>query len=407
MRGIIIFLLFFFFISPSFFSISFAQNSKDFKKFYLKETEGFEAFKKEDEESFKKYLKELNKEFKEYKRIYQEEFERYKREIARVWEKPEFPTKKKWVEYSSDLKARKSVDFEKGEIEISVIAPSKKLAKRRLKEEFTKFLLEDKRAAYKNDKLMQRVEKRLKTFKYVKEAKVDREPVVSDLIFKKPPTARVANRFSERVVESSSISVSKSKIKGTKVYTIKIKLSKKNVLRKAVRYRGYVRRYSEKYRLEPALVFAIIHTESSFNPLARSPIPAYGLMQIVPETAGKDATKIIYGRPVLLSPSYLYNGKNNILVGTSYFYLLYYKYFGKVKDPRSRLYCSIAAYNTGVGNVARAITGTTNLKKAIKKINQMSSEEVYEALMKNVPLETKNYLRKILKRRKMYAKSGL
>ena len=136
--------------------------------------------------------------------------------------------------------------------------------------------------------------------------------------------------------------------------------------------------------------------------MARSPVPAYGLMQIVPQTAGKDATRVLYGKPKLLAPSYLYNGEKNISVGATYFYLLYHHYFRNIKDPKSRLYCSIAAYNTGVGNVARALTGTTSLKKAIRQANSLSSDEVYRQLMRKVPDETKNYLRRVLKRMAMY-----
>ncbi len=382
----------------------FAQNFSDFKRFYLEEAQGFESFKNKQNKEFSAYIKELNKEFAEYKRIYQEEFEKYKKELSKFWENPEFPTKKRWVEYSSDLKARRSVDFKSGEIEISVIAPSKAQAEARIKKELITLLLENKQIAYKNDKVMQGVEKRLKKFKYVKEGKIDKEPIVSDLIFKKTPSLKQVEKYSEKTLNKAHLIVNKSKVKGTRVYTIRIKFPKKNIFRKAVRYVNYVLKYSAKYRLEPALVFAIIHTESSFNPLARSPIPAYGLMQIVPETAGRDATKIIYGKPVLLAPSFLYNGERNILVGTSYFYILYYKYFGRIKNPLSRLYCSIAAYNTGIGNVAKAVAGTTNLKKAIKKINQMSSHDVYKALIKRTSFETRNYLKKILKRRKMYAK---
>jgi membrane-bound lytic murein transglycosylase C len=391
-------------ISLSMYSVAYSENPKSFRDYYLSQTKEFNSFNKNEKESFNQYVKELNKEFEKYKKIYQEEFQKYKREIAAVWGVAEVPTRKRWVDYSQDLKTKKSIDYEKGEIEISVIAPSKKEAEKRIKRELTKLVLEDKETAFKNNKLLQRVEKRISTLKYVKKSKVDKEPLVSDLLFKKKPSLKEAKRFSEKVVRTSNLSVSKSKIKNNKVYTVKIKFPYKNLLRKALRYRPHVHKFASKYHLEPALVFAIIHTESSFNPFAQSPVPAYGLMQIVPQTAGKDATRIIYGKPVLLAPSYLYNGEKNILVGTTYLYLLYHHYFKNVKDPRSRLYCTIAAYNTGVGNVARAITGTTNLKKAVRKINTLPHTQVYDILIKNVPLETKNYLRRVLRRKKVYSR---
>ncbi len=71
--------------------------------------------------------------------------------------------------------------------------------------------------------------------------------------------------------------------------------------------------------MEYPLALAIIHIKSSFNPMAVSYIPAYGLMQIVPQTAGRDVTKNLFGKPMILTPSYLFNKKNNINIGTGYF----------------------------------------------------------------------------------------
>ena len=60
--------------------------------------------------------------------------------------------------------------------------------------------------------------------------------------------------------------------------------------------------------------------------MARSHIPAYGLMQIVPKTAGIDAYQYLYNKKRLLSSSYLYNSENNIEIGSAYLHILYYKY---------------------------------------------------------------------------------
>ena len=84
-------------------------------------------------------------------------------------------------------------------------------------------------------------------------------------------------------------------------------------------------------------------------------------------------------------------------------HILYYKYLKTIKNKESRLYCAIAAYNTGAGNVAKAFTGTHNIKRASKIINQLTPQEVYAKLIKNLPYdETKKYLKKVSKRIKMY-----
>lgn len=159
--------------------------------------------------------------------------------------------------------------------------------------------------------------------------------------------------------------------------------------------------------LERSLVFAIIETESAFNPLARSPAPAYGLMQIVPSSAGLDATQVLFGRSRILAPSYLYDSSRNIEVGAVYLEILLGRYLKGIRDPQSRLYCAIAAYNTGAGNVFRAFTGQTRPTAAFAKINAMTPKDVYRHLIWNLPYEeTRNYLAKVVERMKKYESSA-
>jgi membrane-bound lytic murein transglycosylase C len=137
--------------------------------------------------------------------------------------------------------------------------------------------------------------------------------------------------------------------------------------------------------------------------MARSHVPAYGLMQIVPHSAGRDASELLFGREVLLSPSYLYGEGNNINVGTAYLYLLYNRYLAEIRDPVSRMYCSIAAYNTGPGNVARAFADTTKVSNAAGIINRMTPQQVYTHLVSRLPYqETRDYLQKVTTCMAMY-----
>jgi len=375
-----------------------AFSQEDFKSY---KEEIYRGVKQEKIE-FEKYKREIEREFREYKRIVYEEYENYKKEILKHWDKPEISTKKKFVEYSPDFKVKKVVNFEKGEIKIEVISKKKPSIK-----EFAKklrdFITEDKKTAYKKDVLSQRIEKKLKRkIKHLKTDKIEKKPILLDLfVQKKKITQKEVNKAVINLLKRAKFL--KRKYRNKNIYSMKIKLPPKRILIKAKEYKPLVEKHAKKYRLKPSLILAIIHTESSFNPLARSPVPAYGLMQIVPQTAGKDATRIIYGKPVLLSPSYLYNDRNNILIGSTYFYLLYYRYLKNIKDPVSRLYCAIAAYNTGAGNVARAFTGTTNIRKAAKIINRMSPGQVYEILMRKLPYEeTKNYLKRVSRRIRIY-----
>ncbi len=51
-----------------------------------------------------------------------------------------------------------------------------------------------------------------------------------------------------------------------------------------MKYTEFVEKYSAEYGVEPELVYAVIKTESSFNPDAVSDADAVGLTQITPET---------------------------------------------------------------------------------------------------------------------------
>ena len=68
-----------------------------------------------------------------------------------------------------------------------------------------------------------------------------------------------------------------------------------------------------------------------------------------------------------------------------------------------RVYCTIAAYNTGPGNVAYAFSGTYSMKNALNKINAMQPKEVYSYLQKNLPYdETKAYMQRVISRMVVY-----
>ncbi len=167
-----------------------------------------------------------------------------------------------------------------------------------------------------------------------------------------------------------------------------------------------VNQQAKRWQVSPALILAVIHTESSFNPMARSGIPAFGLMQIVPTSAGKDVSAMLHGKPLLYSPEYLYQPENNIEAGSAYLHILEQRYFKGVRNETSRRYLCIAAYNTGAGNVAKTLTGTKSLSRAAITANLMSPQQVRQKLMRNLPAdETRNYLRKVLRRTEDYQQS--
>jgi len=183
---------------------------------------------------------------------------------------------------------------------------------------------------------------------------------------------------------------------------------------RAERFRDSVERYADEQQIPAALIYAIIETESAFNPRARSPIPAFGLMQLVPERAARDAYKFIYSRDRIVKERYLYVPDKNIELGTAYLHILYHRYFRAIKDPVSRQWLTIAAYNAGPRNVIRSFSGKYSKKKfassyswkrhALNKINGMKSSQVYGHLIRRMPAgETRRYIKKIRARMGKYS----
>ena len=110
-----------------------------------------------------------------------------------------------------------------------------------------------------------------------------------------------------------------------------------------LRYASIVRGHAAHYRLNPALLAAVIEEESKFNTDARSPTGALGLMQLQPTTAKGIAIRT-GGSGFVVSD--LYKPEINVRYGAWYLRHLLDKYHG---DERTAL----AAYNAGQENVDR------------------------------------------------------
>ena len=104
-----------------------------------------------------------------------------------------------------------------------------------------------------------------------------------------------------------------------------------------LRYEETIRDVSAEHDLEPTFVAAVVYTESRFRPDARSHQRAYGLMQLLPETARfiqeRSSIEGDYRDPAV-----------NLRMGAWYLNYLDGRYMG---DERLVL----AAYNSGEGRV--------------------------------------------------------
>jgi soluble lytic murein transglycosylase-like protein len=96
-----------------------------------------------------------------------------------------------------------------------------------------------------------------------------------------------------------------------------------------------VQEAASRHQVDPALVRAVIETESNWNPAARSARGAVGLMQLIPTTAQRFGVNDAY------SP------QQNVDAGVRYLKLLLERYDGNLD-------LALAAYNAGEGAVDRA-----------------------------------------------------
>lgn len=124
-------------------------------------------------------------------------------------------------------------------------------------------------------------------------------------------------------------------------------------------YDSLIQRMARRYKVDRALIKAVVHAESAFNPYATSHKGASGLMQLMPATAE------IYGVNDIYDPA------QNIRAGVRYLRDL----LGQYNNTK----LAIAAYNAGPTAVDRY--------RGIPPYN-----------------ETRDYVRKVLRYKKQYAR---
>lgn len=101
---------------------------------------------------------------------------------------------------------------------------------------------------------------------------------------------------------------------------------------------------AERFHVDAYLIKAVIHAESAFNPSARSPKNAIGLMQVLPGTARGLG---LASQPSATVEQLLTDPRVSIVVGTKYLAEQLERFGGNVE-------LAVAAYNAGPGAVMKA-----------------------------------------------------
>lgn len=315
--------------------------------------------------------------------------------VNRTWGKEEvkLPDRTKYVKYTQNYRSRAIVDFDAGEIVVETL--DDKDPQGSLKNAIVTTLLtpNDPRSVdLFSDKSVT--------------LSSDREPYLLGLVLdqdgKSVRTPEQAERFAAYLLEKRSgartVQVGESQ---KPAQYVKLAMVANFEHKKAEKYRTVVNQFAQQYKISSSLVFAIIRTESNFNPFAVSSAPAYGLMQLVPASGGREAYRRAKGADTIPSRDYLFDPENNIELGTAYLNVLTFNQLDDVANMVSREYCVIAAYNTGPGNVFR--TFSKNQNAAMNEINRLHPGALYDKLRASLPYEeTRRYLVKVTTYRKEF-----
>jgi membrane-bound lytic murein transglycosylase C len=319
--------------------------------------------------------------------------------VGKTWGTKEIqlPERKKYVKYTQNYKSRAIVNFDSGEILVETLDDQD--PQRSLRNAVTTTILtpEDPRAVdLFSDKEIVLTD--------------DKQPYLFGLVLdhqnKPMRTPEEAEPFAAYLLEKKSGTriIDQDGTKKTAHYVTMAMVSNLAV-KQADKYRPLVHQFAQQYDISPSLVFAIIRTESNFNPYAVSSAPAYGLMQLVPTSGGREAFRRAKGKDVAPSRDYLFDPANNVELGTAYLNVLMFNQLEDVEHNVSREYCVIAAYNTGPSNVFR--TFSRDRVAAVNQINGLQPAGVYDQLHEHLPYqETRHYLEKVTGYRKAFVSSS-
>ena len=318
--------------------------------------------------------------------------------VRKSWGKKEtkLPERKTYVKYSNEYKSRAIVDFEHGEISVETLDDN---ADSSLKNGIISTLLTPEDPASVDVFSDSAVNLNSNSPPFLL-------GLVLDDAGQEIRTTEAASRFADKLLPGAGTR-SVQTDSGTKtVRFVKFAMVANFEDEKAQKYLQTVRTYAKQYNVSPSLILGVIRTESSFNPHAVSGVPAYGLMQLVPSSGGREAYRKAKNEDAAPSPDFLFDPDNNIELGAAYLSVLTYDQLDRIADRTSRDYCVISAYNTGPSNVMRAFTdarGQQRFDEGFQRINSLSPPQVYQTLREKLPYaETRNYLPTVNTNRKRY-----
>jgi membrane-bound lytic murein transglycosylase C len=390
---------------------------------------------------FQQFLDTQENEYSKWRKQYLAEFDQFQMQLVKMWGEADVSQKQRNVEFSDDMSVKSTIDYDNEQVTVAVLvdkdlplAEAENKARQQVERLITNKnsnisrLFENREAFVDEQISFLDVEFSERKKQHMQDIIIQQTQAQSQDIDKQSDRAQLtgsevneseakllATKEKQHLLKSTQTRLSTanknydqaqiSTTKDKKIVIYKVNLPKNSLAKRAEKYVDYAEKESEIRQIPAALVMAIMHSESAFDPNATSSVPAYGLMQIVPRTAGHDVNKLERNIDRPMTKNDLYIPAINVETGAAYLNILDKRYLKAITDDQSRLYCTIAAYNTGAGNVARVFNhdGSRNINKAAKVINSLTAEQVYQRLLAKLPYdETKHYLQRVNTRIALY-----
>ena len=346
-----------------------------------------------------------------------EKWRRIEQAIEQKWDRAERSTQRDWIEYSSSYDTRSLVNFEDGSVDITTLIPAaQRGAWHRPDAGQPRTVLEPAGPLHPWLRLVSwtarawavaesppgwdQIVQHLQAL--MAEETKPGTPILAEQVRTRtgaPVTQESAKSFLEEdvfpsVTANAAPFPSRDGIMRIPV-TVRVPLASDHIRRRAEQYADLVPVHAKRHGLDARLLYAIIHTESFFNPRAQSPSPAYGLMQLVPRAGARDAYNYLYKDDQVLDDQYLLDPGHNIELGAGYLHLIRKDLIPQLPPGPKATDVMICAYHWGPGNVR------TQILKQVR-LPDLTEAQVSAVMAQRPPEPIRGYYRRVKDRMVLY-----
>ncbi len=210
---------------------------------------------KKENDALREFTIMNQQEYRKWKNLQEKNYQEFKDDIEQRWGEFIESSRKCWVHYGKDRNSRGIVDFERGVVKVEVLG----------REEDALNVLSSTLSSAVKVIITWKAE--------VQEDSTRREPLLHELI---PLSGKECDSSVDRFADIVTLKADLMVTPQRKKITVQFELVPDHIRRRARRYFPLIEKYCLKYNLSISHVMATVHTESLFNPLARSSSNALG-----------------------------------------------------------------------------------------------------------------------------------